>query len=166
MKNLLFACPPEFNAKGVCRASSGVWLRYSRTRSASGGVQTLNDLGQPSFFKLIWDDPASDDGIDHVNLLGNSVATTTKSGAFTGADVANALVSRLGEYCLIAIWGAKEGHSMAAITIDKYLRFFDPNFGCWTFDTTAELKDHVGEHLSILGYADLLRNKYIIRRWK
>jgi hypothetical protein len=166
MKKLLFECPPDFNKMGVCHASSGAWLRYSRTRAASGGVKTLADLGQPSFFKLIWDDPDDAKGIDRLNLLGKPIDVVKKDGAFMPTDVAAALVRRLGEYCLISIWGDKDAHTVAAITIEENLQFFDPNVGCWTFDNTGELKDHVEERLSINDYADLFSKKYIIRRFK
>lgn len=166
MKKLVFECPEDFNKLGVCHASSGAWLRYSRTRAASGGVKSISDLGQPSFFKLIWDDPDDAKGIDRLNLLGKPVATVKKDGAFTGADVAAELVKRLGEYCLISIWGDKEAHTVAAITIESNLQFFDPNDACWKFDTTGELQDHVRNRLSIPDYADLLSKKYVIRRFK
>lgn len=39
------------------------------------------------------------------------------------------------------------------------LQFFDPNVGCWTFDDTGGLKDHVEERLSIHDYADLFSKK-------
>jgi hypothetical protein len=123
---LLFECPSDFNRMGVCHASSGAWLRYSRTRAATGGVKTIADLGQPSFFKLIWDDPDDAKGIDRLNLLGKPIDVVKKQGPFTAADVAAALVRRVGEYCLISFWGDKEAHTVAAITIEDNLQSLIP----------------------------------------
>lgn len=160
----LFDCPDGFNAEGVCHASAGIWLRYSRTRAGTGGVKAASDLGQPAFFKLLWDDPPDAAGIDRVNLLGKSCSEVNKPGPFTGNNISSDLLSNSGNYRLISFWGKKEAHTVAAITKQKNLQFFDPNFSCWTFETDKELREFVESHIND-NYPDLLSKKYRIRGW-
>lgn len=155
----------KLNTLGICHAIAGQWIRKSKIRGGTG-VTDVSELGTQEYLKLVWDNAEDAYGINKNNLLGKPIEIFSfkpdRKGTGDPEIVARQLTLKWNRYFLLSVYGRKSAHSMASrlsTGTTNCVQFIDPNYSCWSFDTSVELFEFIPLHIK-KHYPNLLSREF------